>query len=87
MLNIFDWLPDSKRRTGIKIIKIICPLSVSIMLVDCPIVPRLSRAYPKNMPKINSIGVYGILVFLLISRRIPPIRSPKATNRTTKGPE
>jgi hypothetical protein len=35
-------VPDSKMRTGIKISKIMCGLSVSMIAVDYPIGPKLS---------------------------------------------
>jgi len=56
------------------------------MVVESPTTPRESLAYPKKIPKIRSMGVYGIFVFLLIYRMIPPIRRPKITNSTTVGP-
>ena len=73
-------------RTGMKINNIIWGLRVSMMVVDCPKTPKLSLKYPRNIPISRSIGVYGILVFLLISLRRPPSKSPAKIKSTTKGP-
>jgi|JI6StandDraft_1071083.scaffolds.fasta_scaffold375865_2 hypothetical protein len=66
--------------------RIIWGLISEMMLTDSPKVPRLCLQYPKMIPITKSIGVYGILVFLLIYLRIVAKRSPRNTKRTAWGP-
>jgi hypothetical protein len=66
--------------------KIICGLSCSIITVDCPNAPKLYLKYPKSIPNISNMGVYGIFVFLFTYLSRPPNNRPTKTNRTTNGP-
>jgi hypothetical protein len=73
-------------RTGMNINKIMWGLSCSMMAVDCPNAPKLYLKYPKSIPSIRSIGVYGIFVFLFTYLSRPPRSNPTKMNKTTNGP-
>ena len=79
-------VPDSKMRTGMKTKRIMCGLMPDIIVTEEPLGPRSFRKYPKRTPSTSSMGVYGMPVFLLISRRMEPQRRPKKMKRTPRGP-
>ena len=79
-------VPDSNMRTGMKTKSIMCGLMPDIIVTEEPIGPKSFRKYPNRIPNTSSIGVYGMPVFLFISRRMEPQRRPKKMKRTARGP-
>lgn len=56
------------------------------MAVESPTIPNEFLKYPKNMPKTNSIGVYGTRYLLFIYLKMAPLRMPKMRKNMTNGP-